>query len=300
MPKDEAEEEFFKLNQYQNCETMGETKDIKYNTITLNDEKDNFFVEKDNGKYNDNANLQYFLSINDLEFLLEKTIIKIDNSKDLKMKKTALIFVLFYLIVYFFCCCSLLIANFKHSVVIGNNYFYYFHMVNFSGSFSFAIIQTFIFNISKIIEVGDTLYILISLNIGTTLLPIILFSFNSEFWILVCHRIEFCALIFLTLSNLLFIFHKFRFTENTLFKYRYCLAVLVVVLSITAVSRLFDFGLIEELGMRLQLRTHFFEFIGEMINGLFAFIFTLFMYKEYESSIKHLFSYDLEISQNCN
>jgi len=227
-----------------------------------------------------------------LKTLFEKLIMKKDEYSTYKRKKLSLSLMLFFIIIYFFCCCTLLIANCQAPEIIDSKYNVPFHMLDFWGSFGFALIEAAILVTAAMVEIGSLRHFIVSVNIGTTLIAAVLFSFNPEFWEINCHWIEFSAQIFITLSDILFIFHQFKKAEyNILYKYRYYELGLVLFFAMAAVIKLLVFGGVINLGIDPEQAAHFFEYCGEMVNAIFAFVFTLVMYKECNQNLNAIFDY---------
>lgn len=262
-----------------------------YNDTCYNNKNNNNNRHKDYSRKN--ATYQdIVINKSELKNLFEKTIMKKDEYNNLKRKKISLSFMLFYIIIYFFCCCTLLIANCQSPEIIDAKYNVPFHMLDFWGSFGFTLIEASILVIADMVEIGSVRYFIVAINIGTTLIAAVLFSFNPAFWEITCHWIEFSAQIFITLSDVLFIFHQFKKAENILYKYRYYELALVLVFAVAAILKLLVFGSLIKLGIDAEQAAHFFEYCGEMVNAIFAFVFTLVMYKECENNIQAIFSYD--------
>jgi hypothetical protein len=220
----------------------------------------------------------------------EKGLIRKYQFSEFKFKKLILSLMLFYIIINFFCCSTLLIANFQSPEVIEKYYDLPFHLLDFWGSFGFALIESAILVLADMVIIGSYRYFIITFNIGATLIAAILFSFNPEFWEVPCHWIEYSAQIFITLSDVLFIFHQFKKTENILYKYRYYELGFVLFFSLAAVIKLLVYGNVIYLGLDPEKASHFFEFIGEMFNSVFAFVFTMLIYNECQENFKEKFS----------
>lgn len=227
-----------------------------------------------------------------LKRLFEKTIVKKDQYSNYKRKKLMLSLMLFYIIIYFFCCLTLLIANCQPPEIIDSKYNVPFHMLDFWGSFGFALIEAAILVTADMVEIGSFRYFIVAINIGTTLIAAVLFSFNPEFWEIPCHWIEFSAQIFITLSDILFIFHQFKKAENNiLYKFRFWELGLVLFFALGAVMKLLIFGEVIRMGIDAEQAAHFFEYSGEMVNTIFAFVFTLVMYKECKENLENIFDF---------
>lgn len=273
-------------------------KKDKPNKIDNGNKNSYYKFQNEEASFEDSALNQSILIINQkqnnyLKTLFEKTIIKKDQYSNHKTKKLSLTIMLFYIIIYFFCCCTLLIANCQPPETIDSKYNVPFHMLDFWGSFGFALIEAAILVTADMVEIGSIRYFIVAINIGTTLIAAVLFSFNPEFWEITCHWIEFSAQIFITLSDILFIFHQFKKAEtNILYKYRYYELALVLLFAMAAVIKLLVFGEVIKLGIDPEKAAHFFEYCGEMINAIFAFIFTLVMYKDCNQNLNAIFDFN--------
>ncbi len=271
----------------------------EYKNINNNYPYENFFNEEEINNENTRNSVLKFNGLynNELRYLFEKTIMKKDHYSNYKRKKFSLSIMLFYIIIYFFCCLALLIANCQDPDIIELKYNVPFHMLDFWGSFGFALIEAAILVIADMVTIGSMRYFIVAVNIGTTLIAAILFSFNPEFWEVPCHWIEFSAQIFITLSDILFIFHQFKKTENVLYKYRYYELGLVLFFACSAVTKLLVYGDVISLGIDGEQAAHFFEYCGEMVNALFAFVFTFVMYKECNDNLNSIFSFDEDLKE---
>jgi len=226
---------------------------------------------------------------NGLKYDFENLFYKNEKYSNIKRKKFSLSIMLFYIIIYFFCCCALLIANCQSQEIIDSEYNVPFHMLDFWGSFGFALIEASILVIADMVEIGSMRYFIIAINIGTTLIAAVLYSFNPEFWEITCHWIEYSAQIFITLSDLFFIFHQFKNKQNILYKYRFFELVLVLIFALAAIVKMLVYGELIKLHIDPEQAAHFFEYCGEMVNAIFAFLFTLVMYKECENDFNSIF-----------
>ena len=73
---------------------------------------------------------------------------------------------------------------------------------------------------ANMITIGSLRFLIITLNIGMTYVAAVLFTMDPHFWEMPSHWIEFCAQICITFSDLIFVFHQFKNTDNLLYKYR--------------------------------------------------------------------------------
>merc|ERR1711957_864677 len=92
-----------------------------------------------------------------------------------------------------------------------------------------------------------------------------------------------------TFSDLIFVFHQFKNTDNILYKYRYFEGGMIALLVFGNFSKLLIFGDVIYVGMNGEQAAHFIEYTAEMTNSIFAFLFTIVFYQECEENLKCLF-----------
>ncbi len=124
---------------------------------------------------------------------------------------------------------------------------------------------------------GALSYGIILVNVGGTVVALILFLFNAEFWETPAHWIEYSVQMFVTLTSFAFIFGN-QDKSGVLYKYRYHEAVLILISFIISVLKLFVYGEVIELEIGTERGAHFFEYSGELLNDVFALVFTLIRY----------------------
>ena len=112
------------------------------------------------------------------------------------------------------------------------------------------------------------------INVGGTLIALILFLFKAEFWEAPAHWIEYAVQCCVTITSFIFIFGN-QDKTNVLYKYRYLEAVLITASLALCIMKLFFYGEVIEVEMGGERSAHFFEYSGEMFNDIFAFMFTL-------------------------
>ena len=125
---------------------------------------------------------------------------------------------------------------------------------------------------------GALSYGIILVNVGGTVVALILFLFNAEFWETPAHWIEYSVQMFVTLTSFAFIFGN-QDKTGVLYKYRYHEAVLVIISFIISVFKLFVYGEVIELEIGGERGAHYFEYSGELLNDIFALTFTLIRYQ---------------------
>jgi hypothetical protein len=210
------------------------------------------------------------------------------NFPDIK-KKNYLFHLCFFLVIYFFNCLTLFILNCQSMDIISEKYEIPFHMLDFWGSFIFTLIEGCILINSNIITIESPRFLIVAFNIGTTLLAAILYSCNTQYWEVPAHWIEYFAQICIVLSDLIFIFHQFKNTENILYKYRYYETIIIFILFIFNFLKFLLYGEVIYVGFPGEQSAHFIEFLGEIINAVFAFLFTILYYRDCNQNLKNLF-----------
>ena len=108
-----------------------------------------------------------------------------------KFKQNILIFFILVIVINFFCNLALLVANCHPQDVIEENYYLPFHMLDFYGSFFFALSEGCVLILTGIVTLDSIKIYLIILNIGGTLVALILFTFDPEFFEVTSHWIEY-------------------------------------------------------------------------------------------------------------
>ncbi len=80
-------------------------------------------------------------------------------------------------------------------------------MLDFYGAFFFALVEGCVLILTRIVTIDNIFkLLLISINIGGTLVALILTVFNAEFFEQTSHWIEYTVQLFLTLTDFIFIF----------------------------------------------------------------------------------------------
>lgn len=191
-----------------------------------------------------------------------------------RFKKYALVFFVLVIVINFFCNLALLIANCQPQETIEENYYLPFHMLDFYQSFIFAFIEACILFVTGAITTKSFKTLLVLLNVGGTLVALILFTFDPEFFESLSHWIEYSTQVLLTLTDFLFLFAT-KDPSSPFYKYRFYESVLIVISLILNILKLFYYGEVIPTKMGGERSAHFFEYSGEMFNDVFAFFFTL-------------------------
>jgi len=266
-----------------NISTTNDSKfEINYLTPNFNNNKNYKINQRNNNNNNPETNT-------DLVTILEHIIIKSDKFNTIQREKLFISFMLFFLVLYFFSSLTLLIANCQPMEIIDTKYNVPFHMIDFWGSFLFTLVEACILVNANMLTIGSLRFLIVAFNIGMTLVAAVLFSMNPEFWEIPCHWIEFSAQICIAFSDLIFIFHQFKKTDSMLYRYRNCEAAMILFLVLGNCFKLLIFGGVIKVGMDGEQAANFIEYIAEMINSVFAFLFTIVSYRECDENLKHLF-----------
>jgi len=125
---------------------------------------------------------------------------------------------------------------------------------------------------------------MIIVNVGGTLIALILFLFNAEFFETTAHWIEYSVQFCVTFTSFAFIFGN-QDKTSALYKYRYYEAGLVCISLVMACLKLFVYGEVIEFDMGGERAAHFFEYAGEMFNDAFALAFTIIRLKAVKKQI---------------
>ena len=177
------------------------------------------------------------------------------------------------IVLNFFQNTALLIANCYDQDFIESQYYWAFHFLDFGQGFVFAISEAVILIQCGFIT-GLLNLIIVTLSIGGTTVPLILFLLNAEVWEIPAHWLEYSAQYFVTLTSFAFIFGN-QDKKGVLYKYRYYEAALIVISLSMSILKLFIYGEVIEIEMGGERAAHFFEYTGEMFNDVFALVFTI-------------------------
>ncbi|CAD8085260.1 unnamed protein product [Paramecium primaurelia] len=202
-----------------------------------------------------------------------KNLIYTHIYKDHKFKKNILIFFILVIVINFFCNLSLLVANCHPQDVIEDNYYLPFHMLDFYGSFFFALSEGCVLILTGIVTIDSIKIYLIIVNIGGTLVALILFTFDPEFFEVTSHWIEYSVQLLLTLTDFLFIFQQDK--QSLMYKYRFYESCIIILAFIMSFLKLLVFGGVIPTNGQNERIAHFLEYSGEMINDCFAIFFII-------------------------
>jgi hypothetical protein len=196
-------------------------------------------------------------------------------------KRTELLLYMLLVVMYFGVSAALLGANFYDQTVIEKNYLLPFHMAEFWSQFIFAILEAFILVAANILDVGTigkfSQLMLVALNIVLTLVGALLYTFSPLLFERPAHYIEYVVQITLTLANFIFIFQIDCKTINWR-RFRVIEILVATVLLILGILKLFLFIPVIHTSISPERSSHFFEFIGEMGNAMFAFSFAFLLF----------------------
>ncbi|CAD8047737.1 unnamed protein product [Paramecium primaurelia] len=200
-----------------------------------------------------------------------------------KFKKFIFAFFVLVIVINFFCNLSLLIANFQTQEVIEEYYYLPFHQLDFWGAFLFALSEGCVLILTGIVTLDSYKIYLIIINIGGTLIALILFLFNPEFFEPASHWIEYSVQLLLTLTDFLFIFQQDK--TSLMYKYRYCESFIIIVTFIMAFIKLFIYGNIIPTNDDGERQAHYLEYSGEMINDCFVIFFIVLQLNQENTNI---------------
>jgi hypothetical protein len=194
------------------------------------------------------------------------------------------------ILVYFGVASSLLGANCLSQTVIESELYIPFHMAEFWSAFLFALLEAFILLASNVLSVESTWQklqvLLVGFNVVATLTPALLFIYSSELLEVPAHYMEYGAQITIAATNFIFISQQVAGSSNSWRKFRVMEFVFAMVVFAMAILKLLFFVPLIEVEMEAERASHFFEFIGEMANSLFALLFAFLMFLDLERRIK--------------
>ena len=203
--------------------------------------------------------------------------------KKLTQQKSLLNFFQLVIVLNFFQNMALLIANLEDQDVIESTYYWPFHFLDFGQSFAFALIEA-IYLIKCGYVQGVLSFAIIIVNVGGTLIALILFLFAAEFFEPTSHWIEYSVQFCVTFTSFAFIFGN-QDKTSVLYKYRYFEAGLVCLSLAMAGLKLLVYGEVIEFEIGAERAAHFFEYTGEMFNDAFALAFTIIRLKAVKNQI---------------
>lgn len=184
---------------------------------------------------------------------------------------------------YFAVCTTLLVANNFDQDFIEENYYLPFHYTEFWGAFAFTLIEAFILvsaDVLKVESIWQKLQLLlVGVNIVGSMVAALLFSFAPYLFERDAHFIEYSIQVTITAANFIFIFNSPRKKADVgsgsrSFGFWFQVILNIVLLFMAVLKILFYTSVISsEFGP--ERASHYFEFIGEMVNSAWAFIFAV-------------------------
>jgi hypothetical protein len=209
-------------------------------------------------------------------------------------KRIQLLFYILLVVMYFGVSAALLGANCLDQAVIEEYYTLPFHLAEFWSQFLFSILEAFILVAADIIDVDTPAkffqLLLVIINVILTLVAALLYTFSPLLFERPAHYIEYSAQITLTMANFVFIFKLGDSTSLIWKRFRVAEIVVVSLLLVMAIFKLLLFIPVIPIDMGPERSSHFLEFIGEMGNALFAFVFAILLFlnlKRVESQHDH-------------
>ncbi|CAK88371.1 unnamed protein product (macronuclear) [Paramecium tetraurelia] len=200
-----------------------------------------------------------------------------------KFKKFIFAFFVLVIVLNFFCNLSLFIANFQTQEVIEEYFYLPFHQLDFWGAFFFALSEGCVLILTGIVTLDSYKIYLIIINIGGTLVALILFLFNPELFEPTSHWIEYSVQLLLTLTDFLFIFQQDK--TSLMYKYRYSESFIIIVTFIMSLIKLLIYGDIIPTNDDGERQAHYLEYSGEMINDCFAIFFIVIQLNKENTNI---------------
>ena len=195
--------------------------------------------------------------------------------------------ILSYIGVFF----GLLSVNFKDQEFIETNYYKPFHLLSFWAIFVFTILETLILLLSENIKNPLQIFVLF-FDIVVTLSIAIMFTMYPEEYEEVAHYMEYSVQILISSVNYFFIFNMMygRIKAKSKNKFLYVLqGIEIIVATLTIILSIFQLifysGAITT-NMSKERVAHFCEFVNEILNGLFALIYSLSVYKLINGDLK--------------
>ena len=188
-------------------------------------------------------------------------------------------------LIYFGVACTLLGANFNDQEFIEEHYYLPFHYAEFWSAFLFTLVEAFIFVSAGVF--GFTTWfqrifmVIVASNVVSSLVAALLFTFSPEFFERPAHYVEYASQITVTLANFIFIFPNRKSYKPLVFAFSFVLACVLLVCAILKLIFYVDL-IATEVGP--ERASHFFEFTGEMVNSLWAFIYALTVFMSLSAS----------------
>ncbi len=112
--------------------------------------------------------------------------------------------------------------------------------------------------------------VVVASNIVTSFVAALLFTFAPEHFERPAHYIEYASQITVTLANFAFILPGYRETKKSIFVVTVALQCALLA---SAILKLLFYTSVIYSDIGPERASHFFEFTGEMVNSMWAFIF---------------------------
>jgi len=184
-------------------------------------------------------------------------------------------------------------ANFVSQETIEAKYTIPFHLLEFWAVFSFTLLQSFILIATGVVTWTDAInrvqFILLIINIISTLIAAILVSLSLEMYEVPAHYLEYSIQILISLIDFIFIFNTKEKappqeeTEDEKAQKKGCFIfkiIFAICSVITAILILIIYADGFSTGIEPERAAHFGEYLNEILNACFLFWFSLVKYNE--------------------
>ena len=178
-----------------------------------------------------------------------------------------------FCLIYFGVATTLFAANNYDQEFIENNFMLPFHYTEFWSAFLFTLVEAFILvsaDISFETVFQKVMVCVVGLNVVTSVIAALIFTFNPLIFERIAHYVEYSSQITVTLANYVFIVQSKPERSSLIVQLAFGTALLIM----SILKFLFYVGVIYS-PIGAERSSHYFEFIGEMVNSLWAFIFAL-------------------------
>ena len=181
-------------------------------------------------------------------------------------------------LIYFGVASTLLAANFNDQEFIEERFRLPFHYTEFWSAFLFTLVEAFIIvsadlAFKSMIEIG--MVVVVGINVVTSIMAALIFTFEPDTFERTAHFIEYSSQITVTCANFIFIWNSRELSSRKVVYAQYGFASFLLIM---AVLKFVFYTDAISVPMGGERSSHFFEFIGEMCNSLWAFIFALFQF----------------------
>eukprot|EP01091_Cochliopodium_minus_P014457 TRINITY_DN4904_c0_g1_i1.p1 TRINITY_DN4904_c0_g1~~TRINITY_DN4904_c0_g1_i1.p1 ORF type:complete len:316 (+),score=57.57 TRINITY_DN4904_c0_g1_i1:388-1335(+) len=215
----------------------------------------------------------------------------------LSYKRLKIIVYIFVILLYIGVQIAMMILNGKPQEFIETHYWAAFHLVEFWAVFVFSTTEAFILFSSGSFEFTwgffNVIQILILFtNIVLTLAAALILSTFHEFE-KPAHYIEYTSQIIISSVNLLFIIKNFKKNKTiprweTIYNKIYLVVAIAVIL--LSILNLMIYAEAFDVGMEAERAAHFCEFSNEIVNGLFALIFSIRLLRSVNNKMDNVYS----------